>query len=153
MEMTSQHNVALYVEFTQNSGSNDCYQMILVPQGKTSAGQPVAPTIFRRQINPLWARKTWRIYTEAGVSADIISITELDRAAATERIVSALTDRPLQQMANRGWTVYKEPIAIEITSDDYADVFNSRVPYKVLGRINKVRKALGFEDFWKAKKK
>ena len=68
---------------------------------------------------------------------DIKSVTE-SRLAFLETIVSRLE--------SHSYKLFKQPLVVEVSLADLEDIRNSRTPYKVLGRITRVRKALGFGD-------
>ena len=63
--------------------------------------------------------------------------------------LTSLTDSTMQQLSTRGWTLYKEPIVVELTQKDVDDAAMGKLAYKALGRVNKARKFLSFEDYWK----
>jgi hypothetical protein len=138
---------ALYLEF---KNEQTVYQMIFLPPANTSLSRSPF-TIFRRQLSPAVSRKSWRSYTATGSSA-----SEFDMALEVSKArevsagwVSQVTDNVMTQLVARGWKLYKEPIVVELTKDDVDTAQMGKIPYKALGRITKVRKRLGFEDFWK----
>ena len=49
-------------------------------------------------------------------------------------------------MESYGYKLYKQPIVVEVSQADVADIRSSKTPYKVLGRITRARKALGFGE-------
>jgi hypothetical protein len=51
-----------------------------------------------------------------------------------------------KQLVSYGYTVYKQPIVVEITEQDAMDASNNKTPYKVLGRITRSRRALDFGE-------
>lgn len=150
--MTNDNNAvagrALYLEF---SHTTTVYQMLMVPSGTASFGRKTGVVVYRRQLNPGVSRKTWRVtrphivtplsYDEAH-SKDVVSSYARD-------VVSNVSDSVMQQFISRGWKLVKEPIVVEMTNVDYDSVLVGKIPYKVLGRVNKVRKQLGFVDTWK----
>jgi hypothetical protein len=46
----------------------------------------------------------------------------------------------------QGWTLFKQPIAVEVTPEDMDDVRLGKTPYKILGRITRCRRTLGFGE-------
>jgi hypothetical protein len=50
----------------------------------------------------------------------------------------------LQGLARAGWTVLNAPIIVEVTPEDLTEASMGKTPYKVLGRVWKVRKKMGF---------
>ena len=63
---------------------------------------------------------------------------------ATSRIV--YLENTFTRMDGYGYTLYKQPIVIEVSQADLDDIRLSKTPYKILGRITRVRKALGFSE-------
>lgn len=137
----------LYLEFKNES---TVYQMVFLPPADGPYGRSPF-TVFRRQLSPAVSRKSWRFYTATGSAGSEFAMT-LEAPKAREvgaNWIGQVTDNVMQQLINRGWKLYKEPIVVELTKDDIAAAHSGKIPYKALGRINKVRKFLGFEDFWK----
>jgi hypothetical protein len=52
----------------------------------------------------------------------------------------------LNQIVSYKYQIYKLPIVVEVASEDLDGIRLGKTPYKVLGRITRVRKALGFSD-------
>ena len=137
---------ALYMEFRLGVQT---YQMLLTPDGLTSDGRNVPATMYRRQISSLHPRRGWTTYALPVLAKDEFgnfkkysledtkSVTE-SRLAFLETIVSRLE--------THSYKLFKQPLVVEVSLADLEDIRNSRTPYKVLGRITRVRKALGFGD-------
>lgn len=140
---------ALYMEFML--GTTDCYQMIVIPAGRDTAGNGCRPTVFRRQLTSATTRKSWRTYSTTHCGHLDTTVSEGIVCAEAAQAHVDLTDRVMQQLINRGWKLYKEPIVVEMTAEDYRDVTLMKMPYKLLGRVNKAKKFLGFTEFWKGK--
>lgn len=138
---------ALYLEFKNES---TVYQMVFLPPADGSLGRSPF-TVFRRQLSPAVSRKSWRFYTATASSGSEFAIPGSASSAREvgSNWIGQVTDNVMQQLINRGWKLYKEPIVVELTKDDIDDAHRGKIPYKALGRINKVRKFLSFEDFWK----
>jgi hypothetical protein len=58
--------------------------------------------------------------------------------------MTMFTDPLFSSLSMNEWALYKEPIVVEVTAEDLEMVRGSKTPYKVLGRVTKVRRALGF---------
>jgi len=127
---------AVYLELTKGSMTT---QILLMPEGRTPAMALTPMTLYRRRLIGASTRKNWkqlaamntaasRASTGADVSADVLSFA----------------DPVFSGLAINGWKLYKEPIVVEVTAEDIEDSRMSKTPYKVLGRVWKVRKALGF---------
>lgn len=52
----------------------------------------------------------------------------------------------LAGLGRNNWKLYKQPIVVEVTPEDLEEIRKSKTPYKVLGRVWKSRKFLGFPD-------
>jgi hypothetical protein len=140
---------ALYLEF---SHSSTAYQMLLVPGGAAASGNLAGFTVYRRQMNPGATRKSWRVARASSVtplSLHDVHAKETVTSYARD-VITVATDSVMQQFVNRGWQLCKEPIVVEMTKTDYDSVLMGRIPYKVMGRVAKVRKRLGFVDIWKS---
>lgn len=138
---------ALYMEF--RSG-NQTYQMIITPDGITTEGRNVPSTVYRRQISSSKPRRAWKTYALPKLQQEAASGTfsvldkELAMSQATSRIV--YLENTFTRMEGYGYTLYKQPLVIEVSQADLDDIRLSKTPYKILGRITRVRKALGFSE-------
>lgn len=138
---------ALYLEM--RSGGNTM-QLILTPEGFNTNNKLVPVTVYRRRINRVTPRKTWKAFS-AHQSPDCDSMgkiaqysVELALPKAKEKL--GFMDSLFHQLTSQGYTVYKQPIAVEVTSEDLDDVRLSKTPYKIIARITRSRRALGFEE-------
>jgi hypothetical protein len=145
-----QNNVigkALYLELRHGSYTN---QVIIMPEGVDSHGNYVPTTTYRRRVSPLAPRKTWRAMpsmfrSERDESGALIQLgREHALATVPDRLGHARV--LFDQLVAAGYTVFKQPIAVEVTREDLSDVYYTKTPYKVISRILRSRKALGFGD-------
>jgi hypothetical protein len=130
---------AVYFEFVK---SNMTTQVFLMPEGMTSAHAKVPMTLYRRRLSVVSPKKTWK-QVASTTTNDALSargIPEPDRA----REVLAFMRPLLTGLVNNDWTLFKEPIIVEVTKEDLDDCRKGKTPYKALGRVWKVRKFLGF---------
>jgi hypothetical protein len=51
-----------------------------------------------------------------------------------------------KQLSSYGYKVYKQPLVVEVSQADLEEIRYSKTPYKILGRITRVRKTLGFGE-------
>jgi hypothetical protein len=70
----------------------------------------------------------------------------IEQATLVARDKVSFTDSLFNQLVNNGWTVYKQPIVVEVTPEDLDDVRLGKTPYKILGRITRCRRTLGFGE-------
>ena len=137
---------ALYMEFRQGGNT---YQAILTPDGLTTDGRSVPATLYRRQISSHSPRKAWKTYSlpqlpkdEFGnfkkYSGDELASVTSSRVAHLETIFNRLE--------SYSYRLYKQPIVVEVSLADLEEIRNARTPYKVLGRITRIRRHLGFGE-------
>jgi len=138
---------ALYLEM--RSGGNTM-QLILTPEGFNSNNKLVPMTLYRRRINRITPRKTWKPITshlspECDAMGKLVQYS-VEVALPKSKDKMSFLDPVLNQLVANGYTVYKQPIAVEVTSEDLDDVRLSKTPYKIIARITRSRRATGFEE-------
>jgi len=69
-----------------------------------------------------------------------------DQAIETAKSRLEYMKSTIDQMARYSYQLYKLPIVVEVASEDLDGIRLGKTPYKVLGRITRVRKALGFSQ-------
>jgi hypothetical protein len=67
-------------------------------------------------------------------------------AIADAKTKLAFADKLFTQVIDHGYSLRKAPIAVEIGIDDLDDICAHKTPYKILARITRSRKLLGFAD-------
>jgi hypothetical protein len=138
---------ALYVELRN---SDQTYQMLLTPDGVSSNGRAVPSTLYRRQISKLKPRRAWKTFSlpvlplNSFGAYDTQSKDDAMQAADTRLNYMATT---LTQLSSYGYKLYKNPILVEVAQEDLESIRLSKTPYKILGRITRVRRTLGFGEF------
>jgi hypothetical protein len=138
---------ALYLEL-RNSGST--YQMIITPDGVSSSGRAVPAMVYRRQISEARPRKAWRTQSFPALPLNAFGTydpQDMDTAKSVSgtRINDALGST-FSRLQGYGYTLYKTPIFVEVSAEDIETIRLCKTPYKVLGRITRVRKTLGFGE-------
>jgi hypothetical protein len=138
---------ALYLEL-RNSGST--YQMIITPDGVSSSGRAVPAMVYRRQISEAKPRKAWRTQSFPALPLNAFGTydpQDMDTAKSVSgtRINDALGST-FNRLQSYGYTMYKTPIFVEVSAEDIETIRLCKTPYKVLGRITRVRKTLGFGE-------
>ena len=142
---------AVYLEFrrTNPTGASATTQILITPEADgiattTSGSAPavVQLAMFRRRISSYQPRKTWR-FIAAGKSSRTVAPTATSVNAAALSLID-FTNRTFEALASEGWKLFKDPIVVEVTKDDMQSVRLGKTPYKVLGRVWKSRKFLGF---------
>lgn len=129
---------AVYLEFVKGTMTT---QLLIMPEGMTQSRGLIPMTLFRRRISASAPRKTWKMTSAHKTSSSL-------RAFAPEgNIVEgmlAFVKPHIDSLRDNNWTPFKDPIVIEVTSEDLEQASHAKTPYKAIGRVLKVRKALGF---------
>lgn len=138
---------AIYLEFVKPNATT---QVLILPEAISSAHRLVPMTMFRRRLSVHQPRKTWSVSlsphtsatlrTYSGPGAAHIPMSEPEVAQK----MSEFTNPLFASLINNGWPLYKDPIVVEVTAEDMEMARQGKTPYKVLGRVNKVRKNLGY---------
>lgn len=148
MTNTSVAGKALYLELRKGSFTQ---QIILTPEAVMAGGKTVPMTCYRRSISEANPRKTWKQVSSMTLSEKdpssmaFIQLTP-SHALATVPNRMMFTDNLFNQLITSGWSLYKQPIAVEVTQDDLEDIRLSKTPYKILGRITRCRRVLDFGE-------
>lgn len=141
--MTKTIGTALYLEFRNSTRTA---QVIIVPPVKNPLADNHEPMrVLTRQISNISPRKAWRFYTAPAridaLPTDNISVATWTAAPLIEDISPFLTG-----FANAGWSLYKTPVAVEMSTDDIADVTGSSTPNALIRRILRARVEAGYEE-------
>jgi hypothetical protein len=138
---------ALYLEMRNGLHT---MQLVMTPEGLTTSNKLVPMTIYRRRISKVQPRKTWKQISahtapECDASGQIAQYS-LAQAQLVAKDKLSFTDSIFNQLIMQGWTLFKQPIAVEVTPEDMDDVRLGKTPYKILGRITRCRRTLGFGE-------
>lgn len=137
---------ALYTEF--RSGLQT-YQLMITPDGVTSGGKYVPAMMYRRQVSASRPRRAWKSYSLPTINVNEFgTFSSMPKEQAIESAKHRLefTMATINQMMTLKYQLYKLPIVVEVAAEDLDSIRLGRTPYKVLGRITRVRKALGFSE-------
>jgi hypothetical protein len=137
---------SLYVEMRNTSGT---YQMLITPDGVGENGRAVPPMVYRRQISKMTPRRAWKVYSLAALPLNAFGgydqvTKELATIGAGQRMNHV--ESIFKQLNSYGYKVYKQPLVVEVSQADLEEIRYSKTPYKILGRITRVRKTLGFGE-------
>jgi hypothetical protein len=138
---------ALYLEMRNGLHT---MQLVMTPEGLTTSNKLVPMTVYRRRISKVQPRKTWKQISahtapEMNASGQIAQYS-LEQAQLVAKDKLSFTDSIFNQLVMQGWTLFKQPIAVEVTPEDMDDVRLGKTPYKILGRITRCRRTLGFGE-------
>jgi len=137
---------ALYTEFRS---TNQTYQLMITPDAVTSNGKYVPAMVYRRQISSSRPRRAWKSFSLPSLNVNEFgAFTTMPKDQAIETAKSRLEymKSTIDQMARYSYQLYMMPIIVEVASEDLDGIRLGKTPYKVLGRVTRVRKALGFSQ-------
>lgn len=137
---------ALYAEF-RNGGQT--YQILITPDGVSTSGKNVPAVMYRRQISRLQPRKGWKHFGLSALSQDEFGVFKKYSKDEAQNIAVSrleLVAGTFNQLISYHYKVYKQPIFVEVSKEDLEGIRAGKTPYKVLGRITRVRRALGFGE-------
>jgi hypothetical protein len=138
---------ALYLELRAGIST---YQLLLTPDGISSNGRAVPATVYRRQISSVKPRRAWKTYSLPSLALNAFGTYEVaDKEKALQSADSRIgyMATTLSQLKSYSYTLYKQPLLIEVSQEDLESIRLSKTPYKILGRITRVRRTLGFGEF------
>jgi hypothetical protein len=138
---------ALYLEMRNGLHT---MQLIMTPEGFNTTNKLVPMTIYRRRISKVQPRKTWKQISahtapECDASGKIAQYS-LEQATLVVKDKLSFTDSIFNQLVMQGWSLHGKPIVVEVTPEDMDDVRMGKTPYKILGRITRCRRVLGFGE-------
>jgi hypothetical protein len=141
--------VAAYLEFAKRDGAMGyVYQVLITPEARTPDGHVVPMTAYRRRMTTLKTRAQWKQFGSSVRSSDAITRATGEITAADEMLHFLV--RAINQFKTNSYTLVtgtlpeNTPVLVEVTHEDMNDVRLGKTPYKILGRVWKVRKARNF---------
>jgi hypothetical protein len=137
---------ALYLELRS---TNQTYQVLITPDGISTNGKNVPSMIYRRQISAAKPRKGWKHGNFPTLSIDEFGVFQKrnkDDAMALSSTRLEFHSSTLNQLVAYHYKIYKQPILVEVSAEDLEGIRNGKTPYKILGRITRVRRTLGFGE-------
>lgn len=137
---------AIYLEFRSTSQT---YQTIITPDGMSSEGRQVPSTMYRRQISRMKPRRAWKAYALPNLPQD--GLGNFQRLETAEALAQATTrvqyfENIFNRLDGAAYRLYKTPIIVEVSQADLDEIRNHKTPYKILGRITRLRRHLGFGE-------
>ena len=134
---------AVYLEFVRAGITT---QVILMPEATGTSHSRARMTMYRRRITK-HVRKTWKSSIAGTTSFEMITTPTGADAPTRDEIVDRLLTfiQPLlRSLTTNEYVLYGKPIVVEVTAEDVEQARLHKTPYKVISRITKTRKALGF---------
>ena len=143
---------ALYLELRKD---NYTYQVIVTPPAIDVEGNYVPASMMERRISSWHPRRNWqfssvptnRDYAIERDAAGGFTQIEVDGAQAIgAQHINRLLARTLDSLFHKGWTLFKQPVAVEATYKDLALVKSGKSSNDLVRRIERSRKAFGFPE-------
>ena len=134
---------ALYLELEKGTMVT---QVLIMPEGVSSTHREVNLSLYRRRLTQATPRRTWRQAVSPARSTTLTTIATDPVEMFRERAgnVSGFIALYLCTLAENDWKVRNTMITVEVTAEDLEDARLGKTPYKVFGRVWKVRKKIGF---------
>lgn len=145
---------ALYLEFRNE---NNTYQVIVTPEVVDFHGNVRKATSITRKISSWHPRRNWNFeVSREGIfsgrrdpSTGGVIATDKSTAVslAIQSIPLGLTQN-LARLVSQGYTMFKAPIAVEMSFEDVDTIQASKTPLGLIRRIQRTRVAAGWgEDY------
>lgn len=132
---------ALYIEMYKPSPSSSSQQILLTPEGMNAAGYHTPMRAYYRDINVFGRKRRWQ---QRSAAKKFREVDWANAEEAVQEIVPSVLNR-LASIANSGvYSLRAQPAFVEVTATDLNDVAQGKLPYKVMGRVNKCREKLGY---------
>lgn len=130
---------SIYLELRDERNTR-AYQLLITPKSRviTNPSNVSPPTLYRRMLSTHSPKRQWKCFPLTHESFENEALPISERLGAVNNV--------LDQLLRGGYKVLKEPIIVDTSMADIAQIRDRRTPYKLLGRIEKVRKAKGFPD-------
>lgn len=147
---------ALYLEFKQPT-YNYTFQVLVHPDGVDSDGKYVRFGTFHRQLSSSYPKRLW-ISTQSSAIKDRMieaSVSGTPRVkppvdytvhTAIKDAYTTQVDDILDQLKRQGYSLFKQPVVVEISNVDYDEIQDGKTPYALFRRVMSARKALDFPE-------
>lgn len=143
---------ALYLELRKE---NYTYQIVVTPPAIDVEGNYVPASVMERRISSWHPRRNWN-FASVPTNAEFTlartavgGFEQLDLETAQHigaKHIQRLLARTLDSLFHKGWTLFKQPVAVETTYKDLALVKSGKTSNDLVRRIERSRKAFGFPE-------
>lgn len=133
--------VGMYLEMRRSTASMSYVSQMIVMPEITRPDVAVPMTMLNRRLSQAAPKKTWSRFSSSSMSGKILG--------SANEIVQQMTGFIQSSMDRHVTAGYKSvgyPIFFEVTREDAFALRDLKTPYKIIGRINKGRKALGYPE-------
>jgi hypothetical protein len=143
---------ALYLELRKD---NYTYQVVVTPPAINVEGNYVPACLMERRISSWHPRRNWNfssIPTNADYAIERTAVggfaqIEVDAAQAIgAQHINRLLARTLDSLFHKGWTLFKQPVAVEATYKDLELIKSGKTSNDLVRRIERSRKSFGFPE-------
>lgn len=127
-------------------------QFMLLPEGKMPSGETVPMTSFWRRLSRDHTRRNWSVSASPKTSVSVLTdptiaaLVSSVRGTAAAFALSKFVERNLTNLTKYEYELVGQPILVDVTVEDVMQARLGKTPYKVIGRINKVRKAYKYPE-------
>lgn len=129
---------AVYCEFVlKTNPDSTVFQLLITPEAQSKLVPSLRTTqiAYRRQLANGGPKKQWRWLNP---SADECT----PEASALQR--RRFLNQTIERLSARGFEVLKQPLVVDVSEHDLEDICRRQTPYKLIGRVLKVRRKHGF---------
>lgn len=129
---------AVYCEFVLKTNPDaSVFQLLITPEAQSKLVPSMRSTsiAYRRQLTNGGPKKQWRWLNPS-----------LDEFAADADALKRRTylNATVERLHHRGFVVLKQPLVVDVSEHDLEDICRRQTPYKLIGRVLKVRRKHGF---------
>lgn len=141
--------VGVYLEMRrEHAGTIYTSQMLVIPEVHR-ADITVPVTMLSRRLTKSNPKRNWRqhqspTYSSVAATAASTAPTTALRTSLIAKEILKFAVSTLERHVNAGYKCVGDPIFFEVTREDAAAIRVGKTPYKVIGRVNKVRKELKY---------
>lgn len=129
---------AVYCEFVLKTNPDaSVFQLLITPeaQSKLVPSLRTTPIAYRRQLTNGGPKKQWR-WLNPSMDEYLPDASTLQRRR--------FLDQTIERLAARGFEVLKQPLIVDVSEHDLEAIAKRQTPYKLIGRVLKVRRKHGF---------
>jgi hypothetical protein len=139
---------ALYLEMTKR---REVSQIVMTPPMYDAVKDITIPArILARKLSPSHPRRNWQSHTsnKRFDAAPVFSAPSAKLVVeATLPVFGALADYFTGYLMG-DWSMEKDPVVVDISYEDFADVAEQRNPNALIRRIMRARKEAGYEELF-----
>ncbi len=146
---------ALYLEFHREaSASTATFQLLVHPDGVSANSKYVSFGMFYRTLNQSYPKRPWStsqvgtshvnraIDPDGKLALPVDASIILDTTGIFQQHVASI----FGQLTRQGYTLFKQPVVVEVSNIDLNEIANGNTPYALMRRVMSARKALGFPE-------